>query len=290
MNDIIGDDIVCSVRGAVRHILQLAADPDAQESLFAVDGLVDNLLEYLKFNDEDVRLAAARSFRFLSSNPNIKPKLKAMSAVTTTMLDISMNEEGPLRQAAADYLDNVIRYRGKAKNGNINDVISEVDAKIEEYTTPKAYRYEMMGLNDDELRNRLQETIIGITGVLSITFDKPRNLIIVFIRETKDESRHLVVKKAIANVLEEMSNAEIPTDNDGETDFVDDLMDMDGGKDALTMYGFSSIESRLEAKRAEQEKKEKEKKKKNWLISRVSQVLSSWCILTAIAKDQKLLK
>ena len=43
-----------------------------------------------------------------------------------------------------------------------------------------------------------------------------------------------------------MSNAEIPTDNDGETDFVDDLMDMDGGKDALTMYGFSSIESRLE--------------------------------------------
>ena len=25
-------------------------------------GLVDNLLEYLKFNDEDVRLAAARSF------------------------------------------------------------------------------------------------------------------------------------------------------------------------------------------------------------------------------------
>ena len=143
-----------------------------------------------------------------------------------------------------------------------------------------------MGLNDDELRNRLQETIIGITGVLSITFDKPRNLIIVFIRETKDESRHLVVKKAIAyinlwmiisrNVLEEMSNAEIPTDNDGETDFVDELMDMDGGKDALTMYGFSSIESRLEAKRAEQEKKEKEKKKKNWLISRVSQVLSSW--------------
>ena len=49
-------------------------------------GLVDNLLEYLKFNDEDVRLAAARSFRFLSSNPNIKPKLKAISAITTTMV------------------------------------------------------------------------------------------------------------------------------------------------------------------------------------------------------------
>ena len=53
---------------------------------FTSVGLVDNLLEYLKFNDEDVRLAAARSFRFLSSNPNIKPKLKAMSAVTTTMV------------------------------------------------------------------------------------------------------------------------------------------------------------------------------------------------------------
>ena len=40
MNDIIGDDIVCSVRGAVRRILQLAADPDAQESLFAVEGTI----------------------------------------------------------------------------------------------------------------------------------------------------------------------------------------------------------------------------------------------------------
>ncbi|KNB44256.1 hypothetical protein JH06_2510 [Blastocystis sp. subtype 4] len=87
-----------------------------------------------------------------------------------------------------------------------------------------------------------------------------------------------------------MSNAEIPTDNDGETDFVDDLMDMDGGKDALTI--------RLEAKRAEQEKKEKEKKKKNWLISRYYpvggivfvQTNSHHSILTAIAKDQKLLK
>ena len=49
-------------------------------------GLVDNLLEYLKFDDDDVRLAAARSFRFLSGNPNIKPKLKAISSVTTTMV------------------------------------------------------------------------------------------------------------------------------------------------------------------------------------------------------------
>lgn len=87
------------------------------------------------------------------------------------------------------------------------------------------------------------------------------------------------------NVLEEMSNAEIPTDNDGDTDFVDDLMDMGGGKDALTMYGFSSIESRLEAKRAEQERKEREKKKKNWLISRVSQVLSSWWCCVCCNKD-----
>lgn len=76
--------------------------------------------------------------------------------------------------------------------------------------------------------------------------------------------------------MQEMSDVEIPTDNDGETDYVDDLMNMNGGKESLTMYGFTSIESRLEAKRAEQEKKEKDRKKKNWLMSRVSKVLSSW--------------
>ncbi len=39
MNDIIGDDIVCSVRGAVGRILQLSADADAQESLYEMDGV-----------------------------------------------------------------------------------------------------------------------------------------------------------------------------------------------------------------------------------------------------------
>ena len=76
--------------------------------------------------------------------------------------------------------------------------------------------------------------------------------------------------------MQEMSDVEIPTDNDGETDYVDDLMNMNGGKESLTMYGFTSIESRLESKRAEEEKKEKDRKKKNWLMSRVSKVLSSW--------------
>ena len=97
MNDIIGDDIVCSVRGAVRRILQLAADPDAQESLFAVEGngypfwellvgIMDSLVEYLEFNDYDVRLAAARSLKFLSSNKNIKAKLRDNMVVTSKMV------------------------------------------------------------------------------------------------------------------------------------------------------------------------------------------------------------
>ena len=44
------------------------------------------------------------------------------------------------------------------------------------------------------------------------------------------------------------------------------------GDEALTNYGFSSIESRLE----ELEEKEKAKQRKNWLINTVSRVLSKW--------------
>ena len=47
-------------------------------------------------------------------------------------------------------------------------------------------------------------------------------------------------------------------------------------KGTIATYGFSSIESRLEAKRQEQKKKEKEKKKTNWLLGKVTKVLSSW--------------
>ena len=48
------------------------------------------------------------------------------------------------------------------------------------------------------------------------------------------------------------------------------------GDEALTNYGFSSIESRLEEKRIELEEREKAKKRKNWLINTVSSVLSKW--------------
>ena len=62
-------------------------------------------------------------------------------------------------------------------------------------------------------------------------------------------------------------------------------------KGAIATYGFSSIESRLEAKRQEQEKKEKEKKKTNWLLGKVTKVLSSWwqiCLFDITNKEKQM--
>ena len=47
---------------------------------------MDSLIEYLEFNDYDVRLAAARSLKFLSSNKNIKAKLRDNMVVTSKMV------------------------------------------------------------------------------------------------------------------------------------------------------------------------------------------------------------
>ena len=57
---------------------------------------------------------------------------------------------------------------------------------------------QMMGLDDVEWRNRVQDAIIGIKGVVSITFDHNRNMVVVFIRDTKDKMRYNLVKQAIA--------------------------------------------------------------------------------------------
>lgn len=98
MDSIIGDDIVCSVRGAVQHIVQLAADPDAQESLIAMDGrepwvcynhigLLDNLIMYMQMDDEDIKLAAAHAIEFLSTNIKIKKQLADNDALIKIMVD-----------------------------------------------------------------------------------------------------------------------------------------------------------------------------------------------------------
>ena len=55
-----------------------------------------------------------------------------------------------------------------------------------------------MGLADVDWRNRVQDAIIGIKGVVSITFDHNRNMVVVFIRDTKDKMRYNLVKQAIA--------------------------------------------------------------------------------------------
>lgn len=97
MDSIIGDDIICSVRGAVQHIVQLAADPDAQESLMAMDGkkmykvndwigLLDNLIMYMQMEDEDIRLAAAHAVEFLSTNIKIKKELADNDALIKVMV------------------------------------------------------------------------------------------------------------------------------------------------------------------------------------------------------------
>lgn len=115
---------------------------------------MDSLIEYLEFNDYDVRLAAARSLKFLSSNKNIKAKLRDNMVVTSKMVigflillteqtEISVAESGQLQQAASDYLGNVFKYTSQTKNENISDVIDGIDSKREEMATPKAYRFEV---------------------------------------------------------------------------------------------------------------------------------------------------
>ena len=113
-----------------------------------------------------------------------------------------------MRQAAIDFHSNVFKYTSKSTTGNLGSVLNDVDAKIEEECTTKAYSFEvcvvafcdeqMMGLDDVEWRNRVQDAIIGIKGVVSITFDHNRNMVVVFIRDTKDKMRYNLVKQAIA--------------------------------------------------------------------------------------------
>ena len=56
----------------------------------------------------------------------------------------------------------------------------------------------MMGLKDPDFCYELQTAIIGITGVVSITFDKVHDRIAVNVHEIKGESSKLLIKNAIA--------------------------------------------------------------------------------------------
>ena len=66
------------------------------------------------------------------------------------------------------------------------------------YFVRKISKLQMMGLKDPDFCYELQTAIIGITGVVSITFDKVHDRITVNVREIKGESSKLLIKNAIA--------------------------------------------------------------------------------------------
>ena len=53
------------------------------------------------------------------------------------------NGKGAMRQAAIDFHSNVFKYTSKSTTGNLGSVLNDVDAKIEEECTTKAYSFEV---------------------------------------------------------------------------------------------------------------------------------------------------
>ena len=66
------------------------------------------------------------------------------------------------------------------------------------YFVRKISKLQMMGLKDPDFCYESQRAIIGITGVVSITFDKVHDRITVNVHEIKGESSKLLIKNAIA--------------------------------------------------------------------------------------------
>ena len=48
-----------------------------------------------------------------------------------------------MRQAAIDFHSNVFKYTSKSTTGNLGSVLNDVDAKIVEECTTKAYSFEV---------------------------------------------------------------------------------------------------------------------------------------------------
>ncbi|KAK8801294.1 hypothetical protein WA171_004440 [Blastocystis sp. BT1] len=237
---------------------------------------ISGLVTYMSDADEEVRLMAARAIEFLSTHPSNKEIVAEHPGLVEKMKEFAESENDHARAISRRTLNNIKNYLKEADVEFLKLHPCEDAGEVKQTTMiVKTYTFSIDRLEDAQINEALQTSIIQIAGVTSITMEKPKKKMIVTVRQEENEKKESEIRTAIERVLAAHSMDVSGIDDD--SGFVDDIFENEEkGDNAITMYGFSSIESRLEKKKQEREAKQKKEKKMSWLFGKVSSAMSSW--------------
>ena len=272
-------------RAIAKQLLTLAQDPDNQPFIAQEAGCMAGLVSYLEHEDVDVILMSARTLQFLASHPSNKKTMRDFNSLVPNLVKIYTrpNVHPKAKEFAEIALDSLgVSFHKESENDENNPAgqRSAAPQKTPSKVVAIAKPFQSVSLRlgadiSESTADLVKRTLIHVSGVISVTLDQESGVATVGTREDKNAM--------IAAIEAALSDVGVETDGGGQEEGDDmdmpeyanesDYEDDDVSDNAVSRWGVSSLEARLERQRENEERRKAEKSER--LIGKVGNALSS---------------
>lgn len=278
--------------------LFLLSRESKSRQLFFSDGslVLNEVLQRCESPDEELAFLSCRTLQNLSDHSSNKLELSKFEDLQTVLMQVrSHSPSVRVTVAATKTLENIGVWINESDSSFQNAASSSyVDMDDENCMLNGRSSYRQLtlqvpGMNDEETSKTIQRILVKVPGVISLTVDREQGTLSIGNREGNDvefcsrvcaalEKAGIISQVLGKNSLSCNSSAVLDENQLDESGYLDEADFEEIGDNAVTKWGTSSLEARLEAERLEEEWRNENNYR---LFSRVSSAISnasSWLV------------
>jgi hypothetical protein len=291
-------------RVVIAKLLLLAQDPQNQTIVARDEGCMMGLVASVVHADPEIVIIASRTLQFLSGHPQNKKSMKDFPNLVENLLQTySTTANDKIKEFCFETLDNLgVSVTSAGSNDELNE---SNESCLDENYAPNGSKqsYSKFNIFLDDLENDntcvlAQRILINVPGVISVSLDKSRGAAAVGTREVDTDglkkklvdalqragiTGRLKARTLIVNEVDEEDQSSSPMPEpdtsvntsactDENSGYLEEA-DYYGEKEsAMTRWGPSSLEARLEQERREEEMRAAQTGR---ILTKVSSALAS---------------
>ena len=254
----------------VKRFLDIASVPENQGFLVQEQSCLIGLMGYLKSPDQEVALMACEAMMLLASNSDNCEALHAQPGLMKVLGKLSKSDDEKIQKFSKKAYKSLKRYDRSLQDSENNACTQNTPAsEASEYSQKKkkrhkshkrkthTYKFKVKDLDDEAICSELEQGLIRLRGVISLTLDQKRKRIVICSKLSKEE-----ILPAVTKVVER-AGSEIVEKRKKPTGYMDDEEENPFGDEegVLSRFGNQTLKSRLAAQRKLEEEKERESSK-----------------------------
>jgi len=168
-----------SARTVAIQLRTLASDPASQKFMCSDQGCINGLMTFLDSKDEEILTISLQTLHFLSSHPANREALSKQPGLLVKLVNFTEKDNKIVKQVASQCLENLQSY----VNG-----LQEKKEKDVPFSPKYLYNVNLHVTGLIPLyRYRVEKALIGVKGVVSVTFEEKLEDVTVYCTQKEDD-------------------------------------------------------------------------------------------------------